>query len=942
MRNYENMKKVGENMQPQRSYYIPYDSLEKALAGNKNDSPYYKLLNGKWGFNFYESDLDADINAKPENTIDVPGQWQCYGYENPNYTNVNYPYPVDPPYVPDINPCGVYSTEFEILDEWDGRETYIVFEGVSPIHFVYVNGEYVGYATGSHMQSEFDITGFIKKGKNTLAVKVMKWCFASYMEDQDFFRMSGIFRDVYLLSREKGHIKDVVIKTDNNKLNVSEKNYIVFDADGNELNSIDEPILWNAENPYLYTVVVCGKTEYLPFKVGFRDIKISEKGLFINGVSVKLKGINHHDTHPRFGYVESDEFVRDELIKMKSLNINCIRTSHYPPSPYFLELCDEIGFYVVDEADVETHGFATSHLNGYPKSYAVNDWICNDPSWEKAFVDRAERMILRDRNHACVIMWSMGNESGFGRNHAAMLDYTEKTDPSRLRHFECANTVANMANVSLRSKMYTSCDDLDKIQSDFDQRPLFLCEYSHAMGNGPGDVRNYVERFYKYDKLIGGCIWEWADHTVIEDGVQKYGGDWNEATHDVNFCCDGLVFSDRSFKAGTYNAKYAYQNYAVKHTGKTLEITNRFDFTNLGKYTLTLALFADGNEIESKEYRLDLAPHKKAKIEIPFDIPKTCKYSVVLRTVLSDESGNELGFTEHDMKVAANKITAGAPLDVTDNGREIVAEGSNFKYVFSKLHGGFTSIVKNGKEQICAPVRLTAWRAPMDNERHDKAKWGYFEDNISAENLNRLFSKVYSVTAKGNKIVLNGSLAGVARRPFFHFKSTYEFFDDGTVKVSLNGNIADKVRFEYLPRLGYEFTSPVKNDTFTYYGKGEMENYVDMICHAKTGMYTSCADDEYVNYAVPQEHGNHTGVKMLKMGAGIEFATDGVFEINVSSYTSDALTKALHTNELEKNGCTNIRVDYKDSGTGSHSCGPDLIEDYRLNEKKISFTFYIR
>ena len=460
MREYENLKKISENREKQRSYYIPYQSLEAALEGDKTKSDFYKLLNGEWQFKYFERDIDAKLENDEWDTIKVPSNWQMHGYEAPYYTNVNYPYPVDPPYVPDDNPCGVYSFDFEIEKGWTERETYIVFEGVCSCIYLYINDKYVGFSQGSHLQAEFDITKYIKEGKNNLRAKVLKWCLGSYLEDQDFFRLNGIFRDVYLLSREKGHIKDIDVSADTKNIYVSCDNYEIYDQNGNKTD-LSNPVLWNAEKPYLYTVVVMGKTEFIPIKAGMREVSVSADGeLLINGVSVKLKGVNHHDTHPTDGYCETEEFIKDELLKMKQLNINCIRTSHYPPTPEFLNMCDEIGFYVIDETDIETHGFASRH-SGY--QYDQNDqWICRQPKWEEAFVERIERMVERDKNHACVIMWSMGNESNIGRNHDAMIAWCKNRDNSRLVHFESASITGDTADVDVRSSMYTDVCSLIK------------------------------------------------------------------------------------------------------------------------------------------------------------------------------------------------------------------------------------------------------------------------------------------------------------------------------------------------------------------------------------------------------------------------------------------------------------------------------------------------
>ena len=527
------------------------------------------LLNGKWQFRYFKRDIDCPDKIDEWDKADVPSCWQMTGYERPYYTNVNYPYPVDPPYVPDDNPVGVYKKIISVDNTMSKRENYIIFEGVSSCVELFVNGEYIGFSTVSHCMSEFKIP--LEEGENEIIAKVYKWCAGSYLEDQDFFRNNGIFRDVYILSREKGHLFDIEIAYDKSGI-YYDGEYDVYDLHG-EKADLSNPILWNTEKPYLYTVIVKHSNEYIPFKIGLRTQSVSSKGeLLINGISVKLKGVNHHDTHPYNGYAETYDELKNELLKMKELNINCIRTSHYPPAPCFLELCDELGFYVIDEADFETHGIANRNCNwGYDKDEL---WPCQNPVWRDAVLDRTVRLFERDKNYTCVIMWSLGNESNYGINIEEISEWikmrqAENQRLGRLIHYKNASVEIH-GNIDggkypdapdVISRMYVSTEELIKYAHITDDRhPVFLCEYSHAMGNGPGDVVDNWEIIDKHPNLIGGCIWEWADHVAPdESGVLRYGGAFGEETHDGNFCCDGMVFYDRSFKAGTYEIKYAYQ-----------------------------------------------------------------------------------------------------------------------------------------------------------------------------------------------------------------------------------------------------------------------------------------------------------------------------------------------------------------------------------------------
>lgn len=945
MRIYEQFNKTSENRELQRSYYIPYESLEKALEGKKETSAYYRLLNGKWNFKYFKRDIDVPEKISAWDTIDVPSCWQTRGYDKPCYTNLNYPHPVDAPYVPDDNSCGVYERTFTLDEKWINRKTYIVFEGVSSCLFLYVNGSYVGFSQGSHNQAEFDISSYCKEGENIITAKVLKWCVGSYLEDQDFFRYSGIFRDVYLLSREENHIKDVFIKADKKTISVDAENYEIYDGK-TKVENLDNPILWNAEKPHLYTVVVKGKTEFIPFNVGMREIEISEKGeLLINGTSVVLKGVNHHDTHPTNGWTMTEEELFKDLTLMKELNINTVRTSHYPPTPEFLNMCDKLGFYVVDEADLETHGYYTRMGGGCGYDVDNSIWPCQNPDFKDMFLERMIKMVERDKNHPSIIMWSTGNESGYGVNQDYMIDWARKRDGSRLMHCEDATRKGDNHNVDVLSGMYI---ELDKVkaygENSENVKPYFLCEYSHAMGNGPGDVGDYMDLFIKYTNLIGGCIWEWADHTFIENGVAKYGGDFGELTNDGNFCCDGLVFADRGFKAGSLDAKYSYQYFNSELMDGKIKIENRYDFTNLDEFDVKLELNVDGKTVEELTKNLSVLPHESTEIDMPFDIPKECEYGTYLNITLIEKNGRIAAKKQHQLTSLVKKIVVSKPIsEIRENNGRYYINSANRSYIFNKHYGCLESIVIDGKEQLAENVQLTVWRAPTDNDRKVKREWGLINgDNYSGENMNRLFSKVYSCESDGNKITVTGALAGVGRMPIIKYTAEYEFFEDGEVKVSLNGNVREDLR-TFLPRLGFEFELLSTGDNnFTYYGMGEGENYRDMHHHARVGMYESSASNEYVPYVMPQEHGNHTKTKLLKMENGITFRTDGEFEFAVSEYSKEALTDAMHTDELYKNGYVNVRIDYKVSGIGSGSCGPQISDKYRLKEKEISFEFYIK
>lgn len=953
MRFYENLQHIQENRLPQRAYYIP-----------ENKGAYIPL-NGEWNFKYYGADFEEEKEIEQWDTIPVPSCWQNFGYEDPNYTNVRYPYPVDPPFVPTENPMGVYMRSFFVED--GNRRHYMVFEGVSSNAELYINGQYAGYTQGSHLQAEFDISDFVRTGENTVVVKVRKWCSGSYLEDQDFFRFNGIFRDVYVLSRPEGHIEDFSVTTDQNTVSIDLAGGAKISLyDGNQLLesrecgdhaefTVENAVLWNAEKPYLYTLVLERNGEVIRRKFGFVTYSISERGEFlVNGVSVKLKGVNHHDTHPTNGWCLTDEDMLYDLTQMKKLNINTIRTSHYPPSPKFIDMCDELGFYVMLETDLETHGF-TQRTPNNPGYDCVNnpEWFGNQPEWREAYVERMARAYQRDKNHPCIFSWSTGNESGHCENHYEMIKYLRKVDGGkRLIHCEDASRTVDYppenydvseyyTRPDMHSRMYAPVDFMEAYAND-ESRPLpfFLCEYAHAMGNGPGDVKDYWDVIYKYPKLIGGCIWEWADHTVLVDGVAKYGGDFRELTDDGNFCADGLVFYDRSFKAGSLNAKAAYQYMRCELKDGKLAVTNLYDFTNLNEYTFRYETQVDGKIVHTNTLSLDVAP--KETVYLDYKAVSECELGAYVNCYLYDKNGDEVAMTqlELDAQMKKEKRTD-TNISVSETEHDFVVSGVDFSYTVSKHLGAITHIQKDGKELINDRVRLTVMRAPTDNERDMKNQWYRYTDSWQTENFDCLFDKIYSCEAEKNQIKVCGSLAGVSRSPFLHYNVVYSFYEDGTVRVSLSGDIREK-DCVWLPRLGFEFRTPYDTDQFTYYARGAGENYCDMHYHTKVGFYESAADQEYVDYIVPQEHGNHTAAKILNMKNGLKFTADGTFEFNVSHYSAQMLAQASHTDELVKDQNTIIRIDYKDSGIGSNSCGPQLLEKYRLDEKKIEqFEFFI-
>ena len=929
MEKYNDLNLVSEGREPQRAYYIPHCSEASARSGDKYASGQYTDLNGIWDFRYFARDIDCPAVIDSWESIPVPSCWQNHGYEKPYYTNNEYPYPVDPPYVPDDNPVGVYKRMVTISQEDTALEQYLIFEGVASCFELFVNGQYVGYSSVSRCTSEFKLS--LQPGDNEILVKVYKWCVGSYLEDQDCFRYNGIFRDVYLLLRPKGHLFDLDIGYDDKQI-FCQYPYRLFDAAGMETKG-EKPVLWNAEKPYLYTLVIEKSGEFIPVKIGFRTQGVSEKGeLLINGVPVKLKGVNHHDTDPYTGYTMTEEQMRFDLLKMKELNINCVRTSHYPPAPVFLELCDALGFYVVDEADLETHGFGKRvGKSGYDPD---DIWPCRDPQWREAFLDRAERLLQRDKTHTSVIMWSLGNEANYGDNFAAMSEYIRQNDTRmgyhRLIHYENAYnydpTGPDPDTVDLVSAMYDTVEQiLDYIERTGDKRPMYWCEYCHAMGNGPGDVKDYWDTMWEHPQLIGGCIWEWADHAaLIEEGKLGYGGDFGEETHDGNFCCDGMVMADRSFKAGSLEIKAVYQPLDTQWEDGMLTVHNRYDFTELSDCRVLWEQVADDQVVASGLLPLTTKPHSKEQVKLDL-LPAESRFGVYLNITMYDSAGIEVAITQHKLSDGAYCPAGTGMLTIVCEGEYAVITGKSFAYRFNTHYGYLEDL--NGF--LCTPMKLSVWRAPTDNDRKIKLEW-------YKERYDKVHNKVYDVAIEDNRITVRGALAPVSRLKFFTYTATYTFFGDGQVDVRLEGDFDTQRAF--LPRLGFEFTTSTKD--FRYFGYGPHEAYVDMHHGSRMGMYESTAQKEYVDYIMPQEHGNHYNTKYMELGDYAFVAKQG-FECNVSRYSARELTEKNHNFELAGDGLTHVRVDYKVSGIGSGSCGPQLLEKYRLKDEKVFFEFSI-
>ncbi len=975
---YENIEKTSENRMPTRSYYLPEGEAQKIC------------LNGTWDFTYFENGNLAEDELGPapvRGRIELPSCWQLQGFGAPNYSNKNYTFPVDPPYVPNENAMGRYERSFtlESAPAEAKKRLYLRLEGVSSCAVVWLNGQYVGMSQGSHLPAEFELTAFAAAGENRLTIEVWRWCVGSYLEDQDMMRLSGLFRDVYLLLRPEGHLFDFELRTLGRRLLVgcdTPARVRVLDGEkvlaegiagerscngkcngtcqGNFLKEFPECELWNAEKPRLYTLELCCAGEIIRQRFGFRDIRISERNeLLINGCPVKLKGVNHHDSTPDKGYTMTEADIRRDLEKMKELGINTIRTSHYPPCPELPAIADELGFYLVLECDIENHGFVSrlphtepSYDTGNEEEGFNPDWPGAMPAWRNEHLERMERTVERDKNHPSVIIWSSGNESGHGPHHAEMLAWAKRRDPSRLTHCEDESRSGHQGHADLFSAMYASPDEIVRMAEGSGEfmrdgrpieRPIFLCEYSHAMGNGPGDVWDYWERIYAHPNLIGGCIWEWCDHALFFDGKLCYGGDFpGELTHDGNFCCDGMVFGDRSFRSGTREIAAAYAPLRMDYRPGVFTVRNCFDFTDFSECTLTLRLLQDDECVYEEARPLQLAPHESAELSVPCVLPDSCGFGAFAEAELCDASGRRLAFVQQpapECPARPYRPLYAGPARFTESAGFFEASGTTengtpFRYLFSKELGSFTQLYLDGERQLESPLVLSTLRAYTDNERTARSMWRQLTA-YSGENLEHEFINVRSVAFDGGSLRVEAALSGISRRPVFVFTETVRIDACGRILFELEGDVAENC--PYLQRLGYNFVFADDNLAFAYFGMGPDECYADSCHHGRVGFFDSCAANEYVPYLRPQEHGNHLRVRRLSLENGLSF--DGAFECSVSRYTPQELEGAAHSYELPETAHSLVRIDYKNSGIGSASCGPELGEAYRLSEKHIRFSF---
>lgn len=959
-----------------RAYFIPYGCEREALKDQRESSEFFKLLNGTWDFEFFKRpsdipDIESEIYPELADSITVPKSWQsCLGkgYDTPNYINVEYPFPFDPPYVPRDNPCGVYSRSFTLpVGVFGKKRIYLNFEGVDSCFYLYINGKFTGYSQVSHMTSEFDITDKLTEGKNEITLVVMKWCDGTYIEDQDKFRFSGIFRDVYLLFREEGHIYDVDVKPElNGDMTLGKVNIQVFTkggvtprakliykgsvladtavTDGRAVIDVPSPRLWCDDSPCLYDLIVYTGVEYLHFDVGFRKIEVKNGVFYLNGRNVKFKGVNRHDSHPLLGSATPYDHMLNDILIFKAHNINAVRTSHYPNDPRFVALCNKYGIFVVDECDLEAHGVAM--FGPWPL-------LSNDPAWQRSYVDRMERLYMRDRNQPSVVMWSLGNEAGYGINQKAMSSYIKSRD-TRPVHYEGGNAGYNGGAtqfdvLDVESYMYSHVSFLDSYaQSTEKKMPLFLCEYAHAMGNGPGGLKEYWERFYENDCLMGGCVWEFTDHAVQTEADGKtafmYGGDFKDTPHDGNFCVDGLVYPDRRIHSGLCELKQAVKPFDIisdDPASGRFTLINRRNFASLSDTVLNYSITGDGVIIASGCLECNIKAGERAEITV--DIPPFYGIGEINFTLVQKNdsefyhSGFEFGFVHFSLGENREYVKRPAlyPVRVLETEDSVIAECGDTIYVFGDK-GEILQIISSGKAYLAKPAVFTAWRAPTDNDRNIRHEW----QRAGYDRLMQNCSTAPAVEYKDGCAVINYKVT-LGRSTFpvaISLDVSYTVYGDGALKVDYSARVREGLVF--LPRFGMEFAF-IEGDRISYYGYGPGDSYIDKRLSTRPGLYTARVKDCHEPYIKPQEYGSHYGTRAAAIydlaGDGAVFT--GNFEFTAAPYSAKERTEKMHDHELVCDNIAYVNVDYRQSGIGSNSCGPALDGEWQLSEKEFSHSF---
>ena len=1001
-RYYEDLSILHDNTMPMRSYYIPASQKMNTLIEHREDSDRFQLLNGVWKFQYYKSVYDlkeafyrTSFNTKDFDDITVPGVWQIAGYDSPQYTNIRYPFPFDPPYLPQDIPCGAYVRKFTYHENIDAPRIYLNFEGVDSCFFVWLNGKYTGYSQVPHATAEFDVTEFLKEGENTIAVLVLKWCDGSYLEDQDKFRMNGIFRDVYLLKRPERAIWDYHITTQIKENTAKIKLNVTFDFsipvsvtiedqaravvatgtisdDGSIEFKIPNPTLWNTEHPYLYTLTLQSSYETIVDYIALRTIEIRNKVIYFNGQKIKFRGVNRHDSDPETGFTVSVPQIKKDLSLMKQHNFNSIRSSHYPNAPYFYQMCDLYGFMVIEEADIEAHGpymLYRKEDTDYNRFKRWNEKIADDPIWEESILDRVQHMVQRDKNRFCIVMWSVGNESAYGCNFEKALRWTKKFDPCRLTQYESAryrnyDVTYDYSNLDLYSRMYPAMNEIEEYLEEDGSKPFLLVEYCHAMGNGPGDLEDYFQLIQKDDRMCGGFVWEWCDHAIAhgktESGktIYYYGGDHDEELHDGNFCMDGLVFPDRTPHTGILEYKNVYRPVRVvsydQETGK-LVLHNYLDFDDLKDYLdIRFEVIKDGLSTvqKGKLSPFSVMPHTDGVTELNVTIPSEGKIYLKLIYRLKKETpflkkNFILGFDEillknedgrNQMALSWLKKTDQVKeIRVHETDTEVTINSKDFTYTLDRRTGLFEQMQFSSRNYLIHPMELNIWRAPTDNDMYLKSKW-------KKARYDKAYTRAYTVETIQNMhgifIVSHVAVVADSIQKILDITINWKIDNDG--KLSSVMYVEKDDEFPVLPRFGIRMFLDKRLKNVSFYGMGPQESYRDKHQGAYHALFRTKINDLHEDYIRPQENESHFDCDYVVFSAsqfGIAAAAEKPFSFNASCYTQEKLEDTAHNYELEESDSIVFCLDYALNGIGSNSCGPALLEKYQFDDTSFQLEF---
>ena len=997
MNNWENFLHLHENRMAPRAYFFSYDSVNNAQTFQRELSRRFMLLSGQWRFNYFTNPLlvpEEFYSQKMDQwgQITVPNMWQMEGHGDLQYTDEGFPFPIDVPFVPSDNPTGAYQRNFTLGENWNDQQTIIKFDGVETYFEVYVNGQYVGFSKGSRLTAEFDISRYVVQGDNLLSVRVMQWADSTYIEDQDMWWTAGIFRDVYLVGKPLTHVQDFTVRTDfaddylaatlscqvelenlsTQQANGYSLDYALFDkgqviAQGSCSNltidqsaqtrfniEMENPVHWTAENPYLYQLILTlrdqrGNTlEVIPQRVGFRDIKVRDGLFYINNQYVMLHGVNRHDNDHLKGRAVGMDRVEKDIVLMKQHNINSVRTAHYPNDPRFYELCDIYGLFVMAETDVETHGFAN-----------VGDLsrITDDAAWEAVFVERAERHVHAQKNHPSIIMWSMGNESGYGCNIRSMYAATKAIDDTRLVHYE-EDRDAEVVDVI--STMYSRAQLMNYFGEFPHEKPRIICEYAHAMGNGPGGLTEYQNVFYKHDHIQGHYVWEWCDHGILArdekgESFYKYGGDYGDYPNNYNFCMDGLIYPDQTPGPGLKEYKQVIAPVKIRavepQAGKFV-VENKLWFSNLNDYTITADIRAEGETLRTVQFKVpDLAANSEREIEIA--LPELDQREVFINFTVRKDSRTLYSSANHEIAVYQYQLkgnTATAPallngnataLNVEESRLGYLIEGHNFAISFSKVNGKLTSWLVNGEQLIKSEPKLNFFKPMIDNHKQEhEGLWQPAHLQIMQEHFRSL-----NVELIDGKVEI--TTTSIIAPPVFDFgmRCTYRYQVNaqGQLNVELSGERYGDYP-HVIPVIGLDLGINGEFDQVRYYGRGPEENYQDSKQANMIDVYQTTVADMFENYPFPQNNGNRQNVRWASLtnrnGTGLLVKPQQEINFSAWFYTNQNLHQAQHTIELEKSGYITLNLDHKLMGLGSNSWGSEVLDSYRvyMNEFRYGLT----